>query len=110
MQTDVTDVQLLDLKFGSFVLVQFCLQQLLGHLNLALEAILILISLIGFKCVLIGSLSVGSGRAGLPLSSKHYGVPQLQPLEQTAVGELNDTRRTTSTSRLHKDFRISLPP
>lgn len=76
------------LEPGSFELVQFGLQQLLGHLHLALEAISILIGLIGFEWVLVGSLSVRAGRAGLPLSSKHNGVPKFQPLEQTAVGEL----------------------
>lgn len=81
-------MKLFYLELGSFVLVQLGLQQLLRHLDLALEAILILISLIGFEGVLIDSLFVGSGRTGLPLFSEHYGVPKFQPLEQTAVGKL----------------------
>lgn len=87
-------VQLFNLEFRAFVLVQFSLQQLLGHFDLALEAILILISLIGFECVLIGRLSVWPGRPRLPLSTEYHGVPKLEPLEQTSVGKLKDTTHT----------------
>lgn len=76
------------LKFGPFVLIQVCLQQLLGHLNFSLEAIRVLIGLTGLGQVLVGSLSVKPNGAGLPLSSKHNGVPEFQPFEQTAVCKL----------------------
>lgn len=76
------------LEFRPFVLVQLSFQNLLGHLDFALKAIRILIGLIGFERVLVGRRSVEASWAGLPLSSKHDGVPELQPLEQTAVGKL----------------------
>lgn len=95
-----------NLEFGSLVLVQFSLQQLLSHFNLGLEAIWILVALIGFGWVLVERLSVRSGRAGLPLSSKHNGVPKFQPLEQTAVGKLQRKSHTqpgvTNSSTVHK--------
>lgn len=76
------------LKFRPFVLIQICLQQLLGHLNFSLEAIYVLIGLTRFGRVLVGSLSVKPNRAGLPFSSKHNGVPEFQPFKQTAICKL----------------------
>lgn len=60
-------------EFGAFVLVQFSLQNLLGHLDFSLEAVWILIDMIWFRSI----LSVKSSRVGLPLSSKHNAVPKL---------------------------------
>lgn len=88
---------MLNLEFGSLVLVQFCLQQLLSHLNLAFEAILMLVALVGFERVLAGSLFIRPRGAGLPLSSKHNSVPKFQPLEQTAVSKLQRQTHTRKT-------------
>lgn len=63
-------------EFGAIVLVQFSLQNLLGYLHFTLEAVWILIGLIWLGRVLPGSLSVKSGWARLPLSSKHNAVPK----------------------------------
>lgn len=63
-------------EFRAFVLVQFSLQNLLGHLHFSLEAVWILIGMIWFRSLLSSSLSVKSSRVGLPLSSKHNGVPK----------------------------------
>lgn len=76
------------LKFRALVLIQIRLQQLLSHLNFSLKAICVLIGLAHFGWVLIGSLSVKASRASLPFSSKHNGVPEFQPFEQTAVCKL----------------------
>lgn len=75
------------LELGPLVLVQLGLQQLLGHLDLALESVLVLTRLVGFGGGLIESLP---RRPGLPLPAEHHRVPELQPLEQTAVGELEE--------------------
>lgn len=91
-------MHLLYLKFGSFILIQFSLQKLLGYLDFTLEAIWILIALIGFEGVLTGSLSVRASRAGLPLFAEHHGVPQLQPLEQTAVRKLQQHIKAPNVS------------
>lgn len=82
------------LEFGSFVLIQFSLQQLLSHLYFGLEAIWILIGLIGFEWILVRSWSVRPDRAGLPLFSEHNSVPEFQPLQQTAVGKLQRNSHT----------------
>lgn len=63
-------------EFGAFVLIQFCLQNLLGHLYFTLKAVKILIGLIWLGRVLSRSLSVKPGWARLPLSSKHNAVPK----------------------------------
>lgn len=78
----------MNLIFGSFVLVQFSVQNLLRHLNLGFEAVWILVALVWFESVLIGSLSVRAGSPDLSLFSEHNCVPQFQPLEQTAVCKL----------------------
>lgn len=78
----------MNLIFGSFVLVQFSVQNLLRHLNLGFEAVWILVALVWFESVLIGSLSVRAGSPDLSLFSEHNCVPQFQPLEQTAVRKL----------------------
>lgn len=93
-----------DLKFGPSVLIQFSVQNLLGHLNLTLEAVLSLVALIGLEWVLIGRLSVRASGSGLPLPSEHNSVPKLQPLQQAAVGKL---QQNGEAQRVFKDNRGS---
>lgn len=93
-------------ELGSLVLVQFRLQDLLGHLHFTLEAVWVLIGLIWLGRVLSGSLSVMSGCTRLPLSSKHNTVPELQPLEQTSVGKLPQNSQKEAESA--KEFFSSL--
>lgn len=76
------------LVFGSVVLVQLGLQHLLGELDLGFPLVGMFLGMAGWGM----SCRAGLGLLASLVLAEHHRVPQLEPLQQAAVGVLQESR------------------
>lgn len=87
------------LIFGSLVLVQLSLQNLLCELDLRFPLILLLLGLAEWRM----SFSAGLGLLHSLLLPKHHCVPQLEPLQKAAVCVLRVRKESSKAIKPRKD-------